>query len=246
MELAFDGILNARDLGGIKVKDDGAERRVKKGLLLRTGELARISPEDRAKLSALGVKTVVDFRSAAERDAAPDPAVGAKNFHWPIDAGSLMRVPDLRRPETADSGVSAADEMHKLYRLLPDEAAWPYRRLFDLLADPANAPVIFHCTAGKDRTGLASALLLHALGAGREAVVADYLASNGQLAPKLGGILRGRDFLLPYMTVRESYLDAAFGRIEERSGLPGEAGINRYLREELKVDIFRLRNLYIE
>jgi protein-tyrosine phosphatase len=100
--------------------------------------------------------------------------------------------------------------------------------------------LLFHCSAGKDRTGLASALILHALGADRETVMEDYLASAEHLRKHYTPYLETKPYMVPYMTVREEYLLTALAEIEKHGGL------DRYISHELKADTEHLRDLYTE
>jgi protein-tyrosine phosphatase len=132
----------------------------------------------------------------------------------------------------------AETEMKKLYTALPEEAIPRYRVLFELLSDPSNTPLLYHCTAGKDRTGLASALILYALGTDMETIYKDYLESTRLLQEHLAVLLKGRPYMAPYMTVQESYLETACAEIEKYGGF------ETYIRNELRADIRRLRSLY--
>ncbi|MDR2049303.1 MAG: tyrosine-protein phosphatase, partial [Treponema sp.] len=148
----------------------------------------------------------------------------------PIDAGYLM--------DMVFTFDGAETEMKKLYAALPEEAIPRYRVLFELLSDPSNTPLLYHCTAGKDRTGLASALILYALGAAEETIYKDYLESTRLLRERLASLMDSQPHLVPYMTVQESYLKTAYAEIEKYGGL------EKYIRNELNADIHLLRNLY--
>jgi protein-tyrosine phosphatase len=120
------------------------------------------------------------------------------------------------------------------------EAIPRYRELFALLSNPDNTPLLFHCSAGKDRTGLAAALVLHALGADRETVLEDYLASAEHLRRHYISHIETKPHIAPYMTVREDYLATGLVEIEKYGGL------DSYISHELKVDTEHLRKLYTE
>ena len=237
--LPFHGLLNTRELGGYPVTVDGKQKTVTCGLFYRSGSPENANAADRKILESLGIKTVVDFRSREEKQAAFTMASIVKKSELPIDAGNLMGTilkaeewrfnPDAR---------GAEKEMLQLYAVLPVEALKQYRVFFSLIADPANMPVLFHCSAGKDRTGVISALLLYALGADRKTMMEDYLYSSEYLRPYWEQFVSSQSYLIPYYTVKETYLEAAF-RAVERYG-----GIDSYLTNELGVDIQRLRNLY--
>ncbi|MDR1930289.1 MAG: tyrosine-protein phosphatase [Treponema sp.] len=240
--IPFKGIPNARELGTCRIAAGGSKQ-VKRGLLYRSGELAVHTDRDRRILEELGIKTVVDFRSEEEKKISPEvmPGTVRRLEELPIDAGNLMGT--LYSAEEgwtyASTASGAVADMEKLYTALPQEALEKYRVLFSLLADPENAPLLFHCSAGKDRTGLAAALVLHALGADRETVMEDYLLSALCLRERL--LSPGVDpRAVPYWTVQESYLRAAFVKIEDYGGM------DRYIAGELGADVEHLRKLYTE
>ena len=237
--IPLEGLLNTRDLGGYEVIIDGKQKYIKKGLLFRSGSPEYAVAGDWKILEGLNIKTTVDFRSEEEKTAAFELGSVVKKVELPLDAGNLMGT-FIGTGEWLynRNGEKAVAEMIQLYTLLPEEAIPKYRVLFSLLADPANTPLLFFCSAGKDRTGLASALILHALGASRETIMKDYLYSTENLRPYWERFIDSEPYLVPYYTVRESYLLAAFEAIEKRGG------IGRYLEKELGVDINRLRDSY--
>ncbi|MDR2312969.1 MAG: tyrosine-protein phosphatase [Spirochaetaceae bacterium] len=236
--LPAEGLFNVRELGGYPV----AGGYTKWGLIYRAGEPEGMKGEDKKNLESRGIKTVVDFRTAAERRsfAGYGLATVTKRVELPIDAGNLMGVVSGEWTYPPDT-QGAAVKMEKLYAALPGEAIPRYRELFALLAEPANAPLIFHCSAGKDRTGLASALILHALGAAEETIMEDYLLSAECLRGLYMGYMETRPQMVPFMTVRESYLLTALGVIRDQYG-----GLDGYLTRELGADIPHLRCLYTE
>jgi protein-tyrosine phosphatase len=244
----LEKLSNLRELGGYPVTDSGGRKKqIKWGLLYRSGGGA-ISAKDTQCLEGLKLKTIVDFRAGEEKEELlVKPSAGgfgqlatvSKQVELPINVGNLMGVlsdsGEWVYNSTADGAVA---EMKKLYSALPAEAILQYRELFSLLSDPSNAPLLFHCSAGKDRTGLASALLLHALGANRETIMEDYLASAEYLRKYYIPYLETRPHIVPYMTVREEYLLTAWAEIEKYGGA------DRYISHELKADTEHLRSLY--
>lgn len=239
--LPLEGLLNTRELGGYPVSVKGQRKRVKRGLLYRSGSPENITTAGKKALEKLGIKTTVDFRSPDEKTARFEFPTLEKKIEVPIDAGNLMRT-FLRSDEWAfnNSTEKAAAEMKNLYRLLPEEAIPRYRVLFEALSDAANAPLLYCCSAGKDRTGMASVLILHALGAERETILGDYLASNENLRPYWGRYEKTEAYLVPYFTVTENYLGAAMETIARYGG------IDSYITKELRADIHHLRDLYVE
>ncbi len=180
MFLRFDGIENARDLGGM-VRTDGA--RIRQGALLRSGHLGRASEADVARLADMGVCLVVDMRDRHEREREPDRAVpGARNV-W------LPPAPDLPAiiPMKAETPAQVRQVFHEFYRYLalhPD-AIEAYNGFFRELLSAQGKPVLWHCTQGKDRTGVGAMLLLSALGFDWDAIMEEYLLTNQFAAGQL-------------------------------------------------------------
>ncbi|MDR3138614.1 MAG: tyrosine-protein phosphatase [Treponema sp.] len=232
--LPLKGLYNVRDLGGYA----GAEgKQVRWGLLYRGGDLHGIPEGDRAVLAGRNLKTIVDFRGEKEKEKAPDDALPTVTCtrELAIEAGNIL---DLTR---AGQGITGEALMEELYRHLVSIAREQYREFFELLAEPQNTPLLFHCSAGKDRTGLAAALILTALGVSRETVYADYMLSEEYLEGKYTEWIAASPHLAMMVSVRRSYLAAAFQTIDTLYG-----GTDRYLREEIKAKPERLRELYLK
>jgi len=239
--LPLKGLLNTRELGGYPVTIGQTQKQVKWGLIYRSGGPEYMTPADSAMLEERRIKTVVDFRSGNERTALFGLSSLVQTLELPIDAGNLMgTILDTGKWNYNPSAQGAEQEMLKLYSILPEEGLPRYRELFSLLSEPDNAPLLYHCSAGKDRTGLASALILHALGASMETIMEDYLASTENLRPYWETYGKDQPQMLPYMIVKEEYLLAAYSTIEKYGG------IGSYLKKELEVDVNLLRELYTE
>jgi protein-tyrosine phosphatase len=239
--LSLQGLLNTRELGGYPVTINGQQKQIKWGLIYRSGGPEYMRAGDKAILEDRNIKTVVDFRSTEEQSTGFNLSSLIKKVMLPIDAGNLMGTllstgEWLYNPSTE----GAEEEMEKLYSVLPVEGIPPYKELFSLLMQPDNTPLLFHCAAGKDRTGMASALILHALGASRETIMEDYLASTEYLRPYWEQYIDTRPCMLPYMTVKKEYLLTAF------SVLDNYGGIDSYLVKELGADLDLLREHYTE
>lgn len=174
--IPFEGIANFRDVGGYRTADG---RRVRWGQVYRAGAFASPTEADLAKIDALRLRLVCDLRSDEEVAEAPD------------------RLPETTPPRYLHLPLQASDETMKRLRailfnrraiqqIVPDtyrrvmleQNAALYGRVLTELADPANYPAVIHCTAGKDRTGIAVALLLLLLGVPKPTVIADYTLSN--------------------------------------------------------------------
>lgn len=173
MFYTFDGVENVRDLGGL-TRSDGAK--IRENVLFRTGHLGRASQADVQRLADWGVKLVIDMRDRRERDRSPDKEVpGARNL-W------LPPVPDLEEVIPIKSTVprEVREVFHEFYRLLSlhPVAIEAYEGFFRELLAAEGAPALWHCTQGKDRTGVGTLLLLSALGFDRETAVWEYLLTN--------------------------------------------------------------------
>lgn len=174
--LPLEGVANARDIGGYPTQDG---RSIRWGRVYRTGTLAGATDADLDYLQHLGVRLVCDLRTPDERDDDPDrlPQNPAPAYRpLPVEAGEQTRE-RLRALLLNPRNLQAL--MNEMYtRYMVDENGAVYGAILRALADPANLPAIIHCTAGKDRAGLTSALLLAVLGVPDDLIVADYSLSN--------------------------------------------------------------------
>ena len=175
--LDLTGIHNFRDYGGYRTSDGG---QVKTETLFRSGQHRDATPEDLQAVSRLALATIVDLRSDSERELhpcrraddhkaevvfAPGNTLGAGSH---LDAGNGVRT-----------AAEAHDAMVDLYRQMPfrPTLTQTYRMMFDRMLD-GHGPSLVHCLAGKDRTGLAVALVQHQLGVHHDDIVEDYLLTN--------------------------------------------------------------------
>lgn len=193
--LPVKGIANARDLGGYEVSGG---YRVKSGLLFRAAHLAGAKESDLAFLNRLSIGIVVDFRMDREKLKKQDREVpGARYIDMPLDAGGAMsasiteeearkfmgrkkefNVRKLIVPAAFNEKAKAiAREMYPTLFFYPD-CQRQMAAFLHLVLEEGDKPILFHCTQGKDRTGIASALLLAALGADRKTIVTDFDMTN--------------------------------------------------------------------
>lgn len=218
------------------VRLDGVEnfRRVEGvfgGRLYRAGHLHAATPADRATLRGIGFALIVDLRRPAERRAAPSPDLGIATLASDLEGEAIsphlgfLRAGDLR-PEAIEAYLLG------YYQAAPFAAhALPlHAALIDALAHGAG-PVLVHCTAGKDRTGLAIAIAQLAAGAARESVLAEYLRSNADLADScfrqraagrikaISGIDPGDALIDAFAGVCSHHLEAALDAIEWADGI---------------------------
>ena len=166
----FEGCFNFRDIGGYKNQDG---KSVKKGLYFRTGRQDRMTERDLAQLSDLKISTQIDLRKPDEvKDQGKGPleTMGANYINIAVipEGGS-----DQLSKLVGDTGISG-----KRYLGYLEFGPTSWLRLFGILAEYENLPVVLHCTAGKDRTGVSTAFLLSVLGVSRDVIEADYLLTN--------------------------------------------------------------------
>jgi protein-tyrosine phosphatase len=171
--LLLAGTFNVRDLGGYPTRDGGV---IRPRTIYRADSLHRLTPEAQATLERRGLRTVIDLRRADESAAAPNVfreslSVIYRNIPLP---GDLLLDPTGTPPPLA-----------AVYRAMLDKGRTPLRQILVCLSDPACWPVLVHCTAGKDRTGLVTALLLGIAEVPDEAIVADYALTSRFLSGAL-------------------------------------------------------------
>jgi protein-tyrosine phosphatase len=175
--IALGAVINFRDLGGYETVTGGTTRWRS---VFRSDSLSKITPADRVAFEELGIKAVLDLRSSEERELKPTVA-GSR--HMPFTSRPpLVDARTLRTREEAENWLAAE------YPYMLEHAGPDIGRLFGWLADEDHLPAVFHCAGGKDRTGLATALLLTLLGVERETVLDDYeltsqFAGERDLAP---------------------------------------------------------------
>ncbi|MET9375009.1 tyrosine-protein phosphatase [Streptomyces sp. NPDC003035] len=241
-------VANLRDLGGLPL---GEGRGVRPGRVFRSAQLDRFDPTEPV-VAALGIRTVVDFRTENERADRPDR----------LPPGGRLLIADVLADHLAASGLPPAAMLKKLlanpalaerhlgggraqeaflrtYRAFvsTDSARASYRAFLGELGDPHAGPLLFHCTAGKDRTGWATTIVLSLLGADEETVMAEYLSVNPAVrlafAPMIEGFTaQGGDpeLALALIGVVPEYLEAALDEVAVRHG-----SMEKYVREGLGV-----------
>lgn len=240
--LNLAGATNFRDLGGYTGLDG---RTVRWRRLFRSDHLAGLTPDDRAMVSALGVTRALDFRGVAERSAVPYALPGVASHSLAIEPAVLQNMKTL-----LDSGhhMTAQDMvglMQDTYRAFVHDNSPRFAELFaHLLA--ADDPLVFHCTAGKDRTGFAAALILLSLGVPRAVVMQDYLLTNDlfRMPPVMRSGRTPRAVLEVLWRVQADFLDSALQAVEADYG-----NVPRYLETALGVgakEQTRLASLYLQ
>jgi protein-tyrosine phosphatase len=236
---------NFRDVGGYRTTDG---RWVRMGLAYRSDQLDRLTDADLAVIAKLAPTVVVDLRTDAERRGGADRVPpGARPLVEDVLADAPPGGPSVASLNSPDAAAQFLVTANRQFVDLAS-ARKAYTGLFGELED-AHGEVVYHCSAGKDRTGWASAVLLTLLGVPRETVMADYLASNGYLTDKNAALFQrlppGRAAVMePLMTVRRAYLEAAFDEVDRRYG-----SFDRYAAQALGLDaaaIARLQARFLE
>ncbi|MFV0132555.1 tyrosine-protein phosphatase [Streptomyces sp. HMX87] len=238
------GVRNFRDVGGLPTADG---RRVRYGVLYRSGHLAHATAEDAAFLDSLGLHTIFDFRNAADQKLeGPDIALpGVRNVNLPLsdpadgaEFWKMVRDGDLDQLREILADGKGAHRMIASYRMIIKERTAEHSQVLHALAED-SVPALMHCAAGKDRAGLSVAVTLLAVGVEREAIVEDYLksgaahrrykvrrsgSSDSAYSPEV------MELLSPLFDARAEYLAAAFDTIEETWG-----GVDTYLERGLRI-----------
>ncbi|MFD8882550.1 tyrosine-protein phosphatase [Streptomyces erythrochromogenes] len=233
----LEGTANFRDAGGYRTSTG---QWVRMGEVYRSDALDKLTPNDLAKLQRLHVRTVFDLRMEDERtkDADKVPA-GAAYVVADVFAGSgSFRT----MPRTPDEAVKA---MVDAERAMVSGAGGKkaYTQVLEGIERDRARSVLFHCTAGKDRTGWAGAALLTALGVPRQTVEADYLASNDYRRAANDAILshlpaQQAAVYKPLLDVRPEYLNAGYDEVRATYG-----SFDRYLKDGLGIDARELKQL---
>lgn len=233
--LPLEGAYNVRDLGGYPV---AGGRFVACGMVYRADDLHRLTEHDIQVLADHQITTTIDFRAGKEKAAAPDcliPSV-VNAVHLAIEPANVLSFRERFADLTVDKGK---EMMNEIYASLVLDFQDVYRKFFEILQNKQAAPLLFHCSGGKDRTGFGAALFLSALGVDREIILEDYMLSRDRMHLKYGRDISEHPQLEPLLTVSKSYLETAFRTMDEAYG-----GVNAYLTRQLEVDIEHLKKVY--
>lgn len=257
---------NLRSLGGLPVPGGS----VAHGHLFRSATLGALSEEDGRALVSLGIRRVADFRTAGERrsahDVLPEGVAGVSfdvlgdqpnsiaaslaHIGMPGDRGDRELTPDAAAEVVRGitevigdgRGLALLQDSYRHF-VSADSALTAYRGFYEALTEEGDyAPTLFHCSAGKDRTGWAAASFLLLLGADEETVMEDYLLTNTDILPMVEPMLARAaangldpDMLRPVLTVQPEMLEAAYAEMRERFGT-----IEAYFTTGLGLDERRL------
>jgi protein-tyrosine phosphatase len=252
--LPFSGSKNFRDLGGYRTVDG---RMLKWNLLYRSDSLHKLTDSDLRYLSTLMLDRIIDFRAGHEKEKEPDrlpkdtdtrlveiPILDASTRVWHESLKELVKNPKNINPVKylVQTNIELAT------RFTPE-----IKQFIHELLSASGHPVLFHCAAGKDRTGFAAAILLRILGVSHETVMEDYLLTNQYYLPAyrwnltFAQLVKGKQFaagIRGFMEARPAYLSAAFEAIDLEHG-----SFDNYVHKGLGLaekDIERLKSLYLK
>ena len=227
--LNLDGTANFRDLGGLLGR---GKQRMRRGLVYRSDHLSRLTDKDHAVLLDLGLKTICDLRSERERQRSPDrlPANGAIRYLFlPVEDRKFDPATALERLKNGDREWLSLDFVIGMYRRYLDDYGLVWGKILTLAAADSNLPLVFHCTGGKDRTGICAALLLLLLGVDEDDVLADHQLSTvynadrvQPLFDKLASLGVEPEMAVPYLQAPAEplaallkYLKTSYGTVED-------------------------------
>ena len=248
----LEGAHNFRDLGGYETRDG---RTLKWGLIYRSDNLHELTDADLQTLAERDLRTVIDFRSLEERTAEPNRIPPSVRTTRVVQLSQI----EINVAEFVDrllSGEMSAEESRQFlldnYIQKVREGGPSFGEVFTALASGEKEPLLFHCTAGKDRTGLMAAVLLSALGVPRDVVADDYVITEHYRAHVMESELERISKIVPPAGVealkarlaRREYILAALEEIDREYG-----GIDAYVRDQMGIDdnvVARLRALYLE
>ena len=212
------GINNLRDLGGKKTPE---KRTLKKGLFLRCAAPTEWNDNVKKQISALKKPLIIDFRGVQEEKNSPyriPKEYFSKKVHLPIEPKVTELLKNLSEIDKSKTTKIEAI-FQNAYRKYTIENIQTFEAFFKILFDNPDSTIMFHCTAGKDRTGFASALILSLFGVARETIVDDYLLSNSTYRPtqRVKGEVQ-KVGIKQLLRVEESWLNAGLEEFTERVG----------------------------
>lgn len=224
-------LLNFRDIGGVSTSEGKTFR---EGIVFRSANPDKIKKDDILKLKQLGLSTIIDLRAPTESRNGRMTIEGIKTESLPLDFERKTRerlIPYLRKRNSRDAIANISNE---LYLEILDAAVPVFRQLSEILLTPGRSPVLIHCQAGKDRTGIICALLHLVAGTEHRSVINDFMASNNYIIPFYRKKLIARkiitlglfpsDNILYAVTVRQRNIESVIDMVKN-----GYGGIKSYL-----------------
>lgn len=247
--IGLENTINFRDLGGLKTKDG---RTVRKGFIYRSDNLSKLETADFDRFNALRIATVYDLRTDHEIEGKEDhlPAHVAYK-HTPVVEDNAGEIKGLKK-RVLNGEITEQQAKDMTARFYADAVTVNIGNVKNILKQitSSDQPVLYHCSAGKDRTGIISALLLSILNVDRQVIVDDFMVSNYYRRDraektlgkaKLGRIIKPKlnmDAIEILSTVDESFINATFNAIDSTYGgmepfIENELGINKMARKAL-------------
>lgn len=236
--IKFDHINNARELGGMPV---GSTHQVKNAMLYRTARLSKMSDQDSDKLLQMNIGLILDYRHCDEAQLNPTPTLNGITVEnipaMKTDAG-VTEADFQKMIETLDF-TSFISAMINTYKDMPFNNP-AFVAMFDFIKQRPDSALLHHCTVGRDRTGVGTALILLLLGVERELILEDYLLSNEGLLHMQASIVENeapalseakQAALLDAIRVKEDYLQATFDAIDEMYD-----SIEEYFEQEFQIN----------
>ena len=267
--LPLDGALNFRDLGGYKTKDG---RTVKWGKLYRSDHLPKLSERDVALLERVGLRTIIDFRSAHERSVYPNKEINTvkyildcnPNSHLSEVAGKAGSLGEENRKLVRDletgvvpkedangSGITSIRSYQQF--ILNENSHKAFGKMMQAVLNEDYAPLVFHCRGGKDRTGFGAMLILRLLGVDDQTIMDDYLMTmilrkeRTEFKRKQYEALTDNPdylgYLMSLIDARKEYMEAAYKEIEKKYGTTENFVLQAYGVTEK--DIEKLKEMYL-
>ncbi|QLG87937.1 tRNA adenosine(34) deaminase TadA [Chitinibacter bivalviorum] len=251
--IQIDGLLNFRDLGGLKTADGSV---IKHGMIFRSEQWFGLSETALEQARALNLRSVWDFRSFSEQTRHPDPHLPLVENYWrdvladteQTIAFNLVQL--LEQPELMQQHLGQGQAEQMMLALYRDMVASPtaqqvYADWLNNLCSIEQYPIMYHCTAGKDRTGWATVLLLSILGVPHERILRDYMLSHERVIQKYQTLIEhcvaaggDREILHAIFGVQARYLKAALHEVKKQAGT-----MSRYLSHVLKINPAQQRQI---
>ena len=234
------GVQNFRDLGGYPVY--AQHKRIRWGMLYRSARIDLSRPATRDKLNHLGIRTVIDLHTPSESPLPAGTLPGQPRVvHIPIPVDCLTDIlADIDQQRIQPDTIGRIVE--RINRHIVAANAPAFRQMFDILLDKENYPAVIQCSTGKGRTGIASALVLSALGVNDDDIMTDYRLSRFNIPTAISYVyelpVRSQEALITLFSARENFLNAAKDEIERTYG-----SVDEYLTKAVGLQKDELKDL---